>query len=219
MQEVFYTVRWWIPIFIIGIIFLPITTLIFKRFYDRGYLFSKVIGLGIISYITLLLGEIRLLPFSTISLLLIIWVFILINLKLFNLSKLKEHSGLWKVFLLEEFLFFSGILLWSYVRSHEPSINGLEKFMDFGFLNSILRTSFFPPTDMWFPPFPINYYYFGHLTTAVLTKLSFLPSYITFNLMIATLFSFCFSLSFSLGSNFISKNVVSKNGIIGGILT
>ena len=219
MQEVFYTIRWWIPIFIIGIIFLPITTLIFKKFYDRGYLFSKVIGIGIISYSALVLGEIKLLPFSVFTLFLIIWAFILINLKLLNINKIREHSRLWKIFILEEILFFGGILLWSFVRSHEPSINGLEKFMDFGFLNSILRSSFFPPTDMWFPPFPINYYYFGHLTTAVLTKLSFLPSFVTFNLMIATLFSFCFSLSFSLGSNFISKNVVSKNGIIGGILT
>ena len=69
--------------------------------------------------------------------------------------------------------------------------------MDFGFVNSILRSTYFPPRDMWFTPFPINYYYFGHLVTAVLTKASLLPSYVTFNLMMATLFSLCFTQVFS----------------------
>ncbi|HSX40717.1 MAG TPA: DUF2298 domain-containing protein, partial [Candidatus Saccharimonadales bacterium] len=73
--------------------------------------------------------------------------------------------------------------------------------MDTGFVNSILRANFFPPKDMWFTPFPINYYYFGHLVTAVLTKLSNLPSNVTFNLMIATLCSFTFVASFSIGVN------------------
>src|SRR5258708_8388847 len=73
--------------------------------------------------------------------------------------------------------------------------------MDFGFVNSLLRSEYFPPKDMWFPPFTINYYYFGHLLTALLTKLSGLPSSLTFNLMLSTIVAFCFSLTFSLGAN------------------
>ena len=87
-----------------------------------------------------------------------------------------------------------------------PDIHGLEKFMDFGFLNSILRSDYFPPKDMWYTPLTINYYFFGHLATAVLTKLSFLPSFITFNLMIATLFTLTFSAAFSIGVNLFEKS-------------
>ena len=86
----------------------------------------------------------------------------------------------------------------SYVRSNLPDIHGLEKFMDFGILNSILRADYFPPKDMWYTPSPINYYYFGHLITAVITKLTFIPSFITYNLMIATLFAFTFTAGLSI---------------------
>ena len=78
----------------------------------------------------------------------------------------------------------------------------------------------FPPKDMWFTPLPINYYYFGHLTTAVLTKLSNIPSNITFNLMIATIFAFTFCGSFSIGANLIHKlNAKRYMLFAGGLLT
>jgi uncharacterized membrane protein len=107
----------------------------------------------------------------------------------------------WKLLFLEESIFFITLLFWSYVRTFQPDIYGLEKYMDYGFVNTILRTSFFPPKDMWFTPYSINYYYFGHLTTAVLTKISAIPSNITYNLMLATLFAFCFTLSYSFITN------------------
>jgi uncharacterized membrane protein len=71
---------------------------------------------------------------------------------------------------------------------------------------------------MWFTPHSINYYYFGHLTTAVLTKISLLSSYITYNLMIATLFAFTLTLPFSLAANFVSQKVLTKKGFMTGLL-
>src|SRR6185312_124946 len=85
-------------------------------------------------------------------------------------------STTWKIAFWEEVMFFICLLVWSYVRATNPDIHGLEKYMDFGFVNSILRSTYFPPRDIWFTPFPINYYYFGHLITATLTKLSSIPS-------------------------------------------
>ena len=138
----------------------------------------------------------------------------------------------WKIFLFEEIIFLITLFLWSFIRAHEPSIHGLEKYMDFGFINSIIRSDYFPPVDMWFPPLPINYYYFGHLVTAVLTKLSTIPSYITYNLMLSTIFAFTFTASFSIGANliyFLIFNSKFKNSLkienlklkilIGGLLT
>lgn len=124
-----------------------------------------------------------------------------------------------KIFAVEEIVFLAGLIIWSFIRAHEPSILSLEKFMDFGFVNSILRTTYQPATDMWFPPDPINYYYFGHLVTAVMTKLSTLQSNISYNLMIATLFSFCFSLSSSIGLNLFNEKNLKKIGVIAAGLT
>src|SRR3989344_4389069 len=218
-QEVVWILEWWGSFFLVGIVFAPLTFLIFKNFWDRGFLFSKVLGIGIISYIILVVNSLHLLPFGVFSLAIILWICLIGNifiLKKHRIDKLKPFA---KIFLFEEFLFFAGIVFWSYIRAHEPSINGLEKFMDFGFVNSILRTTWQPAVDMWFPPLPINYYYFGHLVTAVMTEISFVPSSVSYNLMIATLFSFTLTLSFSLGTNILSKVVSLRKAFIGGLLT
>ena len=92
-------------------------------------------------------------------------------------------------------------MVWVFVRGYQPEIGGLEKFMDYGFVNSILRSEYFPPQDMWFSGEYINYYYFGHLISAALTRLSGIGSQITYNLLIATLFAMTFVSSFSIGLN------------------
>lgn len=220
MNDVFFVLRWWALFFIIGTTFLPITTLLFSRFADKGYIFSKVIGLAVSGYIVFLLAMYHIAPFSVFTILFVLAILFVINATVFyKRPPLLERSNLY-LFCFEEILFFIGLAFWSYIRAHEPSIYGLEKFMDFGFVNSILRAQYFPPKDMWFPPFPINYYYFGHYLTALLTKISNIPSYITFNLMIATLFSFTFSEAFSIGLNLVSSLVASKKrSITAGLLS
>ena len=210
-MEILEISKWWGTFFIIGVAFLPLTFSIFKNFFDRGYVFSKILGIGVVSYTIFILGLLHIAPFSFLTSALILIFFAILN---FAFIIRKKNDGLkkflmilkknWAIFILEEIIFTIAFLFWSYVRSFQPDIHGLEKYMDFGILNSILRSEFFPPKDMWFTPLSINYYYFGHLTTAVLTKLSNIPSNITFNLMVATIFAFTFTGSFSIGANLIS---------------
>lgn len=192
---------WWSVFLIIGILFFPMTERLFAQFFDKGYIFSKLIGVILISYTSFVLGELHILPFHQYSLLLIIFGFFLINLFLLKKEDILDIKKSLFIILFEELLFLLALTAWSFVRGFQPNINGLEKFMDYGFVNSILRSTYFPPKDMWMTPLYINYYYFGHLVTAVLTKLSLIPSNITFNLMIATIFAFTFTGSFSLGGN------------------
>lgn len=194
---------WWLVIFGLGTLFLPLTKKVFAKFYDQGYLFSKVFGFLIPSYLTWLLGSLKILAFNNFGLYLTVSLGLILNLFIFLKEKsVKNLKTYFKpIFLIEELLFLFALIVWSFVRGFQPDIQGLEKFMDFGFVNSILRSRFFPPTDIWFSGQSINYYYFGHLVTAFLTKLSQLDSAVTYNLMIASLFAFCFSLTFSLTSN------------------
>lgn len=202
--DLLFILRWWLVFFLIGLSFLPLSFRIFNTFIDKGYIFSKVLGTLIISYAIYVLGTFHLLRFTTINIL-IIWL-LSASTFLFLLKKdnfnFKKYL---KIFIFEEFIFFITLLIWSFVRAHQPDIHDLEKFMDYGFINSILRSEYFPPRDMWLTPLSINYYYFGHLYTGVLTKISQIPSFITFNLMIATIFAFTFTLSFSIGINLIQK--------------
>ena len=202
-SDVHAILQWWLTILILGTGFLPLTFLLFDNFFDRGYIFSKILGLAFTSYAIFLFGVLHVNPFTQffsylIFLFLTILFLILIPSRLKILQTLKQN---WKIFLLEESLFLAGVFFWAYIHSFNPEIHGLEKYMDFGFINSFLRADYFPPKDMWFTPFYINYYYFGHLVTAVLTKMSAIPSNITFNLMLSTIFAFCLMGTFSLGAN------------------
>ena len=120
-------------------------------------------------------------------------------------------------------------LFLSFVRGQEPSIHGLEKFMDFGFMQSILKSTYFPPADIWYSQEPINYYYFGHLAGATLIKLSLLPASIGYNLILATIFGLSISQTFSLVINLVNrasneiKKTISRSklvlfGLIGTVL-
>ncbi len=207
LQDLSYVILWWAVFFVSGILFLPLASTIFSKFLDKGYGFSKILGVLIVSYLIFILGILRVIPFTNYSIY-IIFIFTIIPILAW---KGKNYKSLFKpklllLLLIEECIFFLCLLGWSYIRAFNPEIYGLEKYMDFGFVNSILRSTYFPPVDMWFSGLPINYYYFGHFITAVLTKASNIPSFITYNLMIATLFALCFLESFSLGITLIARS-------------
>lgn len=218
-SDFLHIIQWGIIFFIIGVFFLPLTTRIFSSFFDKGYIFSKIIGLAAISYTIFILGITHIAPFTQLNIILVLLFLALLNFIFDKTNIIAIFIKKWPIFLFEELLFLITIFFWSFIRSHQPDIHGLEKYMDFGFVNSILRSDYFPPRDMWFTPLPINYYYFGHLVTAVLTKLSSIPSFITYNLMLSTLFAFTFTASFSIGANLIYRFTLSKKLINADQLT
>ncbi|MBI2443104.1 MAG: hypothetical protein HYV40_04335 [Candidatus Levybacteria bacterium] len=218
---------WWLWLFGIGIIFLPLSVTLFRSFTDKGYIFAKTLGVVVLSYAMFFLGILKILPFNRLSLFFLFALpllgYILFLIRSKDISKYVKNyfSNLrpfFFIFLAEEILFLAGIYFLSYVRSFSPDIHGLEKFMDFGFINSIGRSTYFPPADMWFPPLSINYYYFGHLATAVLIKLTSITPGISYNLMLATIFSLCLVSSFSLGGNFFASFLKSKTFLTKRIL-
>lgn len=206
IADILAITQWWFYIFVIGIGFLPLTAALFHSFVDKGYIFAKIFGIVIVSYLVFTLGTLQLLPFTRLNVFIILLTCFILVYFLFirQTARLTLRHGIF--FLLEECLFFGGLLLWSYIRSFNPEIYGLEKYMDFGFLNSILRSTYFPPKDMWFTPESINYYYFGHFVTAILTRLTAIPSAVSYNLALATILGFCLTGSFSVAINLLSNS-------------
>lgn len=201
---------WYSWLFLIGLIFFPVAAKIFPSFADRGYAFSKTLAILFLSYAVFVLGIFKILPFtqSSIFVLLIFVVmgFIVYLLKKYPslpISNFKFQISNFFIFIIEEILFLAAFIFLTYVRGQEPSIHGLEKFMDFGFMQSILRSQYFPPKDMWLTPFPINYYYFGHLTGAFLIKLTGVKPQIGYNLILATILGQGAVIAFSLTGNLV----------------
>ena len=185
MLWIYQTLQWYCMLLVIGVAFFGITKKLLSSFFDQGYAFSKTVGILLLSYSVFLLGNLHVAPFHIITLVVCLLAAFIIGI----LSLRKSKKIPWKIVIFEEFFFLVALFVWTYVRGQEPSIHGLEKFMDFGFIQSILRTSYFPPLDMWYAKLPINYYYFGHLTGAIQIKLSGLPPEVGYNLILATIFA------------------------------
>ncbi|HYF84155.1 MAG TPA: DUF2298 domain-containing protein [Clostridia bacterium] len=219
--DVLIIFKWWLYILLIGILFLPFTQKYFRSFFDKGYVFSKVVGILVLSYCSWLLSSLGIIGSERIFSFII--PFALIPLAAFMckdsniLRDIKENI---LIILFEELIFMGLLLLWSYVRGLQPDIYGLEKYMDFGFVNAILRADSMPPIDIWFAGKGINYYYFGHYICAYLIKLSGIEPAIAYNLMIATLFSTSFLLTFSIASTMLHmmKRFSVKKLVIAGLI-
>ncbi len=238
MDWIFTSLQWYLVLLILGIIFTPVTRKLFSVFFDQGYVFAKTIAILALSYSMFLFGTIKLLPFTQTSLFLLIGLFAILS---FFLAKgrtrpdredvgppsLRDDKVRLYILIFEELLFLAAFFFLIFIRGQEPSIRGLEKFMDFGFMNSILRSRFFPALDMWYSGdpthpagYPINYYYFGHLSGALLIKLSNAKAAIGYNLILATIFAQAVTLVFSLSSNlvYLYKKVRSSVVIFFGLL-
>ena len=192
---------WWFCFAIIGILFLPITDLAFGKFRSGGYIFSKPLCLAAAGYLQWLLSTLRILPFRLWSCFLIILLLtaanLLVNRKTETWQRYIRDDELLQAAGGQEALFMALLIFWTYLRAIKPDIEGLEKFMDFGFLNSIMRSDWLPAPDMWLAGMDINYYYLGHFFTAFLTKLTLIDPAVTYNLMMATLFALSFMLTYS----------------------
>lgn len=215
-----FVALWWLVLLIVGISFFPLCRNLFKKFSDSGWALSKILGLALLSFVFFVFSSLKILPITQVSILVVILAAFSLSLFIYRTSRKEISSDISSkkvAILIGEVLFLLGLVGLSYVRAHQPDIRGLEKFMDFGFINSILRGEYLPPADMWYAGSSINYYWFGHLYTALLTKLTSIPSAISYNLMLGTILGFGLSGAFSIVSSLFEK--FGKKAAIAGILS
>lgn len=222
-----YVIKWWFVFVVVGLLFLPVSYRIFSTFTDKGYMFSKTIGIAVSSYIFWILSYLKILKITrfncwsvTVILGLIVYASFFIRSKSYGkiINGMGSDTISWV--LTGESIFLFSLCFWTYLRGFNPRIEGLEKFMDYGFVNSILRSGYVPPKDMWYAGGSINYYYFGQYVTAFLTRLSGLETEISYNIMMATLFAFSMALCFTIVSGMLKGYGIASNflAIAGGLI-
>ncbi len=213
--------QWWAVVAGIGIIFLPLTTILFANFHDKGYLFSKAIGIAVTGYLMWLLSSLHLMKFTTTSsILCIVICFILNGILLLWLSKKRTspvdysailgRGGVLDTVIVEELLFFTVFLLFTYIRCFKPEAYGTEKFMDYGFMTSMMRSDYMPPQDFWFSGTKLNYYYVGQYLATYLTRISFVEVSNAYNLMLMMIGAFTFVLPYSIIYNVTRRFLVDQ---------
>jgi len=115
----------------------------------------------------------------------------------FRHYSLDELKSAWRW----ETLFLVFFFLMLDVRFVNPTISYAEKFMDHAFLASIMRTPVVPPLDPWFAGGSLNvYYYLGYWTFGCLGIVTGVPSAITFNLALPTIFGMAAVSMYAIGT-------------------
>lgn len=191
---------WWMMVLILGIAFMPLTAKVFSRFRDGGWIFSKAIGIFISGYVMWILSCMHILKFTVKNCLLVALLCLAVNyLYFWRYKKKHSNSFRWnvKLILLEEVLFFVLFGVWTYLVCYDPAAYGTEKFMDYGFMTSMMRTEYLPPQDTWYSGEAINYYYGGQYLAAFLTKLSGISVGKGYNFMRTMISAMAFVLPFS----------------------
>ena len=192
---------WWLAVGVLGLTFMPLTAALFPKFGDKGWLFSKLIGLALCGYLTWLTAAGKILPFTRLGCMGAVLLGAAVNAVLAWRGGKKFYpfaGGRRELILGEEAIFFLAFLLWAYLAGFHPAAYGTEKFMDFGFMQAIMRSDSLPAMDLWYAQETINYYYGGQYFAVFLTKLTGTEVAITYNLMRALIAGFAFALPFSL---------------------
>lgn len=207
--------QWWLVILGLGLIFLPLSNLLFSNLSDKGYLFSKTIGIALSGYTMWFLSNIKLMKFRTISCILVVGIWIVFNLLIVIYKKYYTNDRQFlscyikkdniRIIITQEILFFIIFLLFTYIRGFKPEAYGTEKFMDYGFMTTMMRSDYMPPQDFWFSGTKLNYYYVGQFLATFLTRLSFVEVSKGYNLMLMMIGAFAFMLPFSLAYNLIIR--------------
>ena len=169
---------------ILSILGLPIAAFILSRLPDKGVSVSLTFSLSILFFVVYWVGH---LSFGLTTAILGISILSLISLIIFTTKRPKiPYYSFIEVFS----VFTIAFIFIIFIRSIDPSIYSIggEKFLDFGLLQSILRTSSLPPEDMWFSGETVRYYYGGHLITATLSLLSGISAKFAYNLALASFF-------------------------------
>ena len=223
---------WYLLALVMGVAAMPLTGRLFRRFQDRGWMFSKVTAIAVSGFLTWFLVAVKIIKFTTGTCIVVTLVCAAASLILYCREQKAGFECIPFVHLdlvyAEELLFFAAFLLWTYFAGFHPAAYGTEKFMDYGFMEAMMRSKTLPATDLWYSQGKINYYYGGQYFVVFLTKLSGAKVELTYNLMRTFVAGLAFAMPFSLVHQMVTdrlgktgsrwkKALPSVTGILAGI--
>lgn len=200
---------WYLVLTFLGWMVFPLVRVFLKGLPDRGYPFSRLVGLLLLAYLTWLAGSAGI-AFSRLTISLVLFLLITVSGvvtfrdRQFIFEEFRKNR---KTILVVEGLFLLFFLVDLLIRIGNPDLwhpwKGGEKPMDLSYFTAVLKSTTFPPYDPWYSGGYINYYYYGYVIVGVLVKwLGIVPA-VAYNLILPTLFALAGMGAFSIGWNLI----------------
>lgn len=204
-------ISWYILIMLLGWLALPVSFVVFGRLPDRGYSFSKPLGLLLSGLIAWWIGNLRIIEFQWYTgwLAVILLGFISLGLVGFK-PALRAGIRNWfrqadnlRLVAGSELLFLLAFAFIINLRSFFPALNQSEKFFDLAFIQAIATSPTLPPPDPWYGGQPMNYYYGGQFLMAFMVKLSAVPAPTAYNIAMGLVFGLATQASYGLIGNLV----------------
>ena len=226
-EEFNEVIQWWFTLALLGVSCLPLTNLLFSGFHDGGFMFSKAIGLALSGWLLWALSSLHILKFTRSNAIVVVILVLILNIVFVYLTKEVLHVKEWKervtassennaakkavLALTFELIFLAVFIVGCYVKCYKPEAYGTEKFMDYGFMTSMMRSEYMPPEDFWASGTNLNYYYMGQYMATFVTKLSGVTVNSGYNLALMMLMAFCCTLSYSIVYEVMHTAVALRN--------
>lgn len=176
----------------VGLVTFPIAYRLLEKLPDRGYAFSRIVGLLLWGFIYWLMGNLRLLHNNPGGLLLALALLLALSVW----SGWGKWGELWRwvkqnyrLILMTELVFIVCFTFMVLVRGSDPDATGTEKPMELAFINAVMRSPTLPPHDPWLSGYAISYYHFGYILTGMLAIMTSVSGGVAFNLMLAAIFA------------------------------
>ena len=213
----FPALAWLLLIEGVALLALPVAFILFRPLPDRGYFFSKALGLLAVSLVVWLLASAHWMQFSRGSIVLALLllgvgsaVALAANWRpLFDFVRMR-----WPVLLVGEAIFIAAYFSFLMVRMANPDlwhpVFGGEKPMDLAYLTAVLKSSYMPPYDPWFSGGYLNYYYWGQFIVATMTKVTGIAPSVAFNLAVPLFFALTVTGAFAIVYNLAEGTRLSR---------
>ena len=202
-------VLWWLTYVGLALFGLPITAHLFSSLPGRGAGFSLAISLTIVTLAAFWVGFLSLGWVALGAGLIVLALGAVLASRMSSDINYRAAAEVLCVFT----LVFVAVLI---VRSVDPGITPQgEKFLDYGLMVSLYRSSQLPPEDFWFAGKPLIYYYGGHFLASLLTRLTSTPPWFGFNLAIAGFFGMLASGAYELAGSIAARQRQQGNRLRG----
>jgi YYY domain-containing protein len=192
--------RFLLLIEVLGLAAVPLAGAVFARIPGGGLGFAKPLGVLVVAWLVWLAGSVGIpysLPTAIVAALLLVGLSVLARVREAAPDAALRRS-LWRW---SEGVFAVSFLLMALLAAYSPDVWFFERPMDMMFISAVNASDTFPPHDPWMAGFDVNYYYVGHLVSAVLIRLSGVAPDVGYNLMIAAYFALTMTAVFAFSAS------------------
>ncbi len=234
--------RWDLALFVLGIASLPLSNVLLGAIGKKGYYFGKVIGLALCAYLMWLFASVGIVRFGSASSIIFVAVYAAAVYLIagfrgaFLGSRHKDGSDQTDIkgvfrrlfgeytledIILKEIIFLFIIIFFSWFFGHKIPSTETERAMDYAFMQTLSKSSFMPPADLWAAGDSLNYYYFGLYIMTYLCKISFVDISIGYSLAMSLIITCCLIFCYSIVSGLLGMRKGTSDTVctIGGIIS